>query len=91
MAQRDGMGREVGEGFTMGNTFAPVVDSCWCMAKPIQYCKVISLQLNKLKKKKNLHGTKDFSLCGMVLYPNTENCTWRVIGLCNYMPKGCEG
>ena len=21
----------------------PVVDSCWCMAKPIQYCKVISL------------------------------------------------
>ena len=24
--------------------------SCWCMAKPIQYCKVISLQL-KLKKK----------------------------------------
>ena len=23
----------------------PVVDSCWCMAKPIQYCKVINLQL----------------------------------------------
>ena len=22
-----------------------VVDSCWCMAKPIQYCKVINLQL----------------------------------------------
>ena len=30
-----------------------VADSCWCMAKPIQYCKVINLQLNKfiLKKK----------------------------------------
>ena len=23
----------------------PMADSCWCMAKPIQYCKVISLQL----------------------------------------------
>ena len=28
-----------------GNTCIPVADSCWCMAKPIQYCKVISLQL----------------------------------------------
>ena len=29
----------------MGNTCTPVVGSCWCMAKPIQYCKVINLQL----------------------------------------------
>ena len=29
----------------LGNTCAPVVDSCWCVAEPIQYCKVISLQL----------------------------------------------
>ena len=43
MTQRDGMGREVGGGFRIGNTCTPVVDSCWCMAKPIQYCKVISL------------------------------------------------
>ena len=43
MTQRDGMGREVGEGFRMGNTCTAVVDSCWCMAKPIQYCKVINL------------------------------------------------
>ena len=35
--QRDGMGREVGGGFRMGNTCTPVVDSCGCMAKPIQY------------------------------------------------------
>ena len=41
--QRDGMAREVGGGFSMGNTCTPVVDSCRCMAKPIQYCKVISL------------------------------------------------
>ena len=45
MTQRDGTGREVRGGFRMGNTCTPVADSCWCMAKPIQYCKVISLQL----------------------------------------------
>ena len=43
MTQRDGMGREVGAEFRMGNTCTPMVDSCWCMAKPIQYCEVISL------------------------------------------------
>ena len=35
----------VGRGFRMGNTCILVVDSCQCMAKPIQYCKVINLQL----------------------------------------------
>ena len=40
MTQRDGMGREVGRGFRMGNTRTPMADSCQCMAKPIQYCKV---------------------------------------------------
>ena len=39
--------REEGGGFRMGNTCIPVADSCWYMAKPIQYCKV-----KKLKKKK---------------------------------------
>ena len=39
-APRDGMGREVGGGFGMGNTCTPMADSCQCMAKPIQYCKV---------------------------------------------------
>ena len=37
--------REVGGGFRMGNMCTPVADSCCCMAKPIRYCKVISLQL----------------------------------------------
>ena len=47
MTQRDRMEVEVGEGFRMGNTCTPMVDSCqW---NKIQYCKVISLQL-KLKK-----------------------------------------
>ena len=27
-------------GFMFGNACIPVVDSCQCMAKPIQYCKV---------------------------------------------------
>ena len=28
MTQRDGMGREVGEGFRMGNMCTPVADAC---------------------------------------------------------------
>ena len=52
MTQRDGMGREVGVGFRMAG-------SCQCMVKPLQYCKVISLQLKSInlknlkKKEKN--------------------------------------
>ena len=49
-------GREVRGGFRMGNTCTPMADSCQCMAKPIQYCKVISFQLKKnviLKKTMN--------------------------------------
>ena len=38
-------GREVGGAFRMENTCTPMADSCQCMAKPIQYYKVISLQL----------------------------------------------
>ena len=38
-------GDEVGGGFGIGNTCTPMADSCQCMAKPLQYCKVISLQL----------------------------------------------
>ena len=45
------MGRELGRGFRMGKTCKSMVDSCQCMAKPPQYCKVISFQLKKKKKK----------------------------------------
>ena len=38
--QRDGMGREEGGGFRMGNTCIPVADSFQCLAKLIQLCKV---------------------------------------------------
>ena len=34
-----------GRGFRMGNTCTLMADSCPCMAKTLQYCKVISLQL----------------------------------------------
>ena len=42
--QRDQVGREVGGGIGMGNTCKSMADSCQCMEKPLQYCKVISLK-----------------------------------------------
>ena len=71
MTQRDGRGREVGGGFRMGNTCTPVANSYQYMAKPIQYCKVISLQQNQLiKKKKNTLPREEhrWSLQGVLLY-----------------------
>ena len=45
------------------NTCTPVVDACWCMAKPIQYCKVKNnnnnnnkIIIKKIKKKKKRRG-----------------------------------
>ena len=40
-----------GRGVQDGDTCTPMADSCQCMAKPLQYCKIISLQLNKLIKR----------------------------------------
>ena len=54
---RDRMGREVGGKVRIGNTCTLMADSCDCMAKPPQYCKVISLQL-KFKKKIKIGGIK---------------------------------
>ena len=50
--QRDQVEREVGGGIGMGNTYNSMADSCQCMTKPLQYCKVISLQLKKINEKK---------------------------------------
>ena len=47
MTQKDGMMKDVGGGFRLGNTCTPVVDSCQCMAKPIQYFKVKKIILGK--------------------------------------------
>ena len=51
--QRDRVEREVEGGIGMGNTCKSMADSCQCMTKPLQYCKVISLQLIKINGKKN--------------------------------------
>ena len=74
MTQRNGMGRDGGGGFRMGNTYTPMVDSCQCMAKPIQYCKVKTKQnkvpLKKLKasfqKKKNYCNLQSISIPSQV-------------------------
>ena len=59
-SQRDGIGREVGGGFMFGIARTPMVDSCQCMAKPRQYCKVINLQI---KENGNLdYGCEDIFL-----------------------------
>ena len=54
MTQRDGMGREMGGAFRMGNTCIPVADSFGYMAKPIQYCKVKKFKFNLKKWQKHL-------------------------------------
>ena len=69
MTQRDGMGKDAGGVFRMRNTCTPVVDSCQYMAKPLQYCKVISLQKkNKFifkKTNKNWRGRNSFQTHSM--------------------------
>ena len=50
MIQRDDMGWEVEGGFRIGNSYTPVVDSCQCMAKPIQYFKAKESKNKNLKK-----------------------------------------
>ena len=71
MTQRNGMGREVGGGFRMENTCTPMVDACWWVAKPVQYCKVkkiiiiIKIIIKNYRSNENcdsahlIQGTKD--------------------------------
>ena len=58
-----------GRGFRMGNTCTPVVDACWCMAKPIQYCKVKKIK-GKEKKLEIL-----WTLCGIVCRRHFQSCS----------------
>ena len=63
----EGGGKEVQEG---GDTWT-MDDSCWCIAKPPQYCKVIALQLKKYiiknikRKKKEYWNELHFLLEGI--------------------------
>ena len=50
-----------GRGFSMGNMCTPVADSCWCMAKPIQYYK----EKNKIKNKRKKKELFNFSFFGI--------------------------
>ena len=91
MTQRDGMGKEVGGGFRMGNTCTPMADSSQCMAKPIQCCKVKQINNFKKKERKKVLGIKakpnseyTFSLPKMSLQPllnPTLNLPFSSLGL----------
>ena len=52
MTQRDGMGREVGGGSGWGTHVNPWLIHVNVWRKPLQYCKVTSLQLIKINGKK---------------------------------------
>ena len=67
MTQRDDMGRVLGVGFRVGNSYTPVADSCQCRAKPIQYCKVKkSNKFLKKEKKKNWVSNSAVSEVGLI-------------------------
>ena len=53
------MESEVGWGIRMGNACKSMADSCQCMEKPLQYCKVIILQLININGKKNKIKSRD--------------------------------
>ena len=56
------MEKEAGGGIRMGNTCKSMADSCQCMTKQPQYCKVISLQLIKINGKKKKESADFLSL-----------------------------
>ena len=59
--QRDWVEREVGGGIGMENTCNPWLIHVNVWQKPLQYCRVISLQLIKINEKKNLKKLLDDS------------------------------
>ena len=63
-------------GFMFGNSCTPVVDSCQCMAKPIQYFKVKKKIKNFKKRKKKKKLLKE-STCKAL---SNKNCTIVFLG-----------
>ena len=63
MTQRDGTGREVGEGIGMGAHINPWLIHVNVWQKPLRYCKVISLQLIKTNEKKKEITGNCFCVC----------------------------
>ena len=66
------MGGRIG----MGNTCKSMADSCHCMTKPLQYCKVISLQLIKINEKKKSKPTVPDLSARQGNNPETNGCLW---------------
>ena len=66
------MGMEVGGGFRMGNTCNPLLIHVNVWQKPLQYCKVISLQLIKINGKKTFCLKNQFKTYTVV---NNPLCT----------------
>ena len=66
MTQRDGMGREVEGGSGWGTHINPWLIHVSVWKKPLQYCKVISLQLIKIigRKKKECFNIINFTVWG---------------------------
>ena len=70
--QKDGMGRDVGGGSGWGTHVNPLLIHVKVWQKPLQYCKVISLQLIKINggKKKN---PECIPVLGFLLYDRRLN------------------
>ena len=81
MNLRDGMGRKVGGGFGMGNTCTPMADSC---QKPLQYCKVISLQLIYPPQKNLSVRVKKKSQCCHLLSGRESKCIILIFLHCEF-------
>ena len=58
MTLRDGMGREVGERFRMGNTCTLMADSCQCMAKTTTIQKKKMTQKMETKAESRISSNK---------------------------------
>ena len=91
--QRDGMGREAEGGSGWGTHVNPWLIHVNVWQKPLQYCKVISLQLIKIneKKKKN----KELLICSanygwkLMSWKYLESLRWE--GQSGTSPKRCYG
>ena len=54
------MGREMGGGIRMGNTCNPWLIHVNVWQNPLQYCKVVSLQLTKINENNNNNKSVSF-------------------------------
>ena len=81
MALRDGMGREVGEGFRMGKTCAPMADSCQCMAKIEEELKSL---LMKVKEESEKVGLK-LNIQKMKIMASGPITSWEIDAICQLL------